>query len=70
MKIETKFDMHQKVFIAANSFQACQIDKIILEGKNLFYGIFYWLNGELKTLNIEEGELVATIPESAPGFKP
>jgi hypothetical protein len=56
MIIETKFDMDQVVIIKEIN-QVGQICKIIQDGKNLFYEVCYWWEGQLKFVSLYEREL-------------
>ncbi len=56
MKIETKFDMHQRIWITEIETPG-RIINIALKGKNLWYFIEYWLNGELKSVELNEEEI-------------
>lgn len=70
MKIETKFDMGQRVFIVDAGYQPAKIDLIKIVGKNLVYGVYYWTDGKLQAVDISEEEIVADVPSGkGPGFK-
>lgn len=70
MKIETKFDMLQTVYIPAAGYQKARIVVIRLAGKNLAYEVEFWTADGVKSATLYEDELVAEIPESVSGFKP
>lgn len=59
MSIITKFDVGQRLFIVENDYHPCRVTKITQSGQNLYYGVEYWLNGEIKFVELSEDELSA-----------
>jgi hypothetical protein len=56
MEIKTKFDISQTVTITAIN-QPGSICKIQIDGKNLYYEVSYWWEGQLRFVMLEEDEL-------------
>lgn len=56
MNIQTKFDIDQVVYIKAIDCPG-QVCKIIQDGRNLFYEVSYWWEGQLKFVSLSEGEI-------------
>jgi hypothetical protein len=57
VKIETKFDIWEKVSIIALDFHLGTVIEIKIDGNNFYYGIEYWYNGEIKTVHLNENEI-------------
>lgn len=57
MDIHTKYEIGQYVKIKAVDLFA-RISKITIDGKNLFYEVSYWFEGQLKFVNLEEDEIM------------
>lgn len=58
MEIQTKFDPFQKVKITAIDAPGTVIN-IYLKGHNLWYVVDYWLDGLLRSAEVQEDELEA-----------
>ena len=56
MVINTKYDIGQVVRII-DIDQPGRITKIIQDGKNLFYEVSYWWEGQLRFVSLDEEEL-------------
>lgn len=58
MEIKTKYDINQYVMIPDIS-QSARVSKIIQDGKNLFYEVSYWWEGQLRFVTLDEDEIHA-----------
>lgn len=63
MYITTKFDIGQEVGIKVLNNRKGTIQRIIIEGKNLFYEVEVWEGIERKAYNFYETELSEEINE-------
>ena len=57
MTIETKYAIGQVVFIDGLDWHRAWIDGIKISGKNTWYEVAYWWNGELKTVQLREEDI-------------
>lgn len=60
MRIDTAFNIGQIVHLVDNDGLAVRVIKIELSGKNLFYTVQWWANGEIHSAVLVEDELSAT----------
>jgi hypothetical protein len=56
MNLHTKFDINQEIIIKALDCPG-RVSKIVLDGKNLFYEVQYWFEGQLKFVTLDEDEI-------------
>jgi hypothetical protein len=71
VKIETKFNIRQEVFIPAFGNHKARISVIKASGEpnvNLWYELEYWTETELKVVTLSEPEIISKIPTKEAGF--
>ena len=56
MELQTKYDIGQDVIIQGLKSSG-RVSKIILDGKNLMYEVYYWFDGNLRFVTLGEDDL-------------
>lgn len=63
MVIRTRFDIFQNVGIIPIDNHPATVESIIIDGKNIYYDVSYWIGKELKNCRMNEFELSENINE-------